>query len=215
MTRENVAHVGFLVDETLFVVQVTAGGLAEQCGVHPGMSLIGFGEHHVETTPKIRNSYLQWTTVRKMAAATAFPHIYTFATVDEEKGAVAVDIFLGLSTPTHTSQPLAAERAAAESARAQQAAAAAAAAAKVSHAALPAAREDAELPSGALVDVRGRGVGVYQSFKRKRFGSNEHWLSFEGGAAEVVNLKQYDDWFVYSVSGALAARMYDPSSIYG
>ena len=70
VTRDNAGQVGFLVDETLFVVQVTAGGLAEQAGVLPGMSLIGFGEHHVDTTPKIKNAYLQWTVVRKIAATT-------------------------------------------------------------------------------------------------------------------------------------------------
>ncbi len=70
VTRDNAGQVGFLVDETLFVVQVIAGGLAEQAGVLPGMSLIGFGEHHVDTTPKIKNAYLQWTVVRKMAAST-------------------------------------------------------------------------------------------------------------------------------------------------
>ena len=59
------------VDETLFVVAVSAGGLADKAGVLPGMSLIGFGQQHVDTTPKIKNAYLQWTVVRKMAASTA------------------------------------------------------------------------------------------------------------------------------------------------
>ena len=71
VTRDNADQVGFLVDETLFVVAVSAGGLADKAGVLPGMSLIGFGQQHVDTTPKIKNAYLQWTVVRKMAASTA------------------------------------------------------------------------------------------------------------------------------------------------
>ena len=75
VTEETLADSGFVVDETLFVVDVAAGGLAAELGVKPGMSLIGFGEHHADTHAKIADSYLKWTTLKRLAAATPFPHL--------------------------------------------------------------------------------------------------------------------------------------------
>ena len=53
----------------------------------------------VDTTKKIKDSYLQWTTIRKMASQTDFPHLYTFLMVDEERGEAAVDVFTGMAAP--------------------------------------------------------------------------------------------------------------------
>jgi hypothetical protein len=41
---------------------------------------------------------LQWTTIRKMAAQTNFPHLYTFLMVNEARGAVAVEVFTGTTS---------------------------------------------------------------------------------------------------------------------
>ena len=63
---------------------------------------------------------------------------------------------------------------------------------------------DHELPAGTRISFSAHGAGSYVSFKRKRFGSNQHTILFdEGGQQQVVPLKGLR-WSI--VDGVLAGK---------
>ena len=65
--------------------------------------------------------------------------------------------------------------------------------------------KDKELPAGVRIAIPGKGVGRYESFNWSVFEHNTHYITFDEGGTQEVEIHMYTQWSV-SDDGVLTAE---------